>query len=291
MSRLRTVDTLLQEFPLQRGESAPSNAPRDSEDGDNASTFQRVLIEEVHLGPESRVVFHTDPRGPGADRFRYLRMRLRKFWEAGKLKSIMITSALPQDGKSTISLNLACALSEQGKRKVLLIEADLHHPTLIEQLGLKPWPGLAECIEKKLNPWSGIRRVEPLGFHVLPAGSATGNPTEILHPDALAPITHDLYPNFDWVLVDAPPLAPLTDALALARHVDGSLLVVRAGRTPRADVEQAVDLLGSKHVIGIVLNGLEGLDRVHSKYYGYYGKSRVHGKPSQPLSNDSSSID
>jgi capsular exopolysaccharide synthesis family protein len=218
-------------------------------------------------------------------------MRLRKFWEAGKLKSIMITSALPQDGKSTISLNLACALSEQGKRNVLLIEADLHHPTLIEQLGLKPWPGLAECIERHLSPRSAIRRVEPLGFHLLPAGSASGNPTDLLHPDTLAPITQDLYPNFDWVLVDAPPLAPLTDALALARHVDGSLLVVRAGRTPRTEVEQAVNLLGSKNVIGIVLNGLEGLDRVYSKYYGYYGKNRLHGERSQSLSNEGSSVE
>jgi Mrp family chromosome partitioning ATPase len=77
---------------------------------------------------------------------------------------------------------------------------------------------------------------------------------------------------FDWVVVDTPPVTPLTDALTMARHVDASLLVVRADCTPRAAVDEALDRLGPKRVLGIVFNGAESLNRLYSKYYGHYGR-------------------
>lgn len=290
MSRLRTVNTLLQEFPQAKSPlSSPDVDLGASEESGDAFQHKNLRVEVARAGTESRVVFHTDPGGPGADRFRYLRMRLREAWEAGKLKSLVITSALPQDGKSTISLNLACALSEQGKRRVLLIEADLHHPTLIEQLQLEPWPGVAECIEKQSSPWPNIRRIEPLGFYLLPSGRALLNPTELLRPEAIAQLFQELHSNFDWILVDSPPLAPLIDALVLAGQVDASLLVVRAGYTPQAAVEQAVNLLGPKRLAGIILNGLEGLDQMYSKYYGRYGKNRLAAGQSHDSSDAPSS--
>lgn len=234
-------------------------------------------IEQVDLGPESRVVYQTDPHGAGADRFRFLRMRLRALEAVDRCKSLLITSALPQDGKSTISLNLATALSEHGKRSVLLIEADIHHPTLTRQVALKPWPGLSDCLEGRLKVLAAIRRIEPLSCHLLPAGTPQGNPSELLQSDAMTEMTQQLQPHFDWIVMDAPPLTPLTDAMSLARHAHASLLVVRAGHTPKSSVEQAVTLLGPKHVVGIVLNGLEGLERAYSSYYGYSRPSGNEG--------------
>lgn len=261
----------LPEKHIHRRESLPVSLA--GKDGiANAPEIECLPEEEVRLQPESRLIFHTDPRSPGADRYRYLRMRLREMSEAGKLRSLLITSALPQDGKSTTALNLATALAEQGKRSVLLIEADLHHPTLREQLGIQSWPGLAECLEDGLDPVAAVRRLKPLDWYLLPAGEPRGNPTELLQSDSLAGVMSKLSPHFDWILIDSPPLSPLTDALALARHADASLMVVRAHRTPRDSVAKGIELLGRKHVLGIVLNGLEGLDRVYSKYYGYYGK-------------------
>ncbi len=245
----------------------------------NGPDIEWVPTEEVQLQPESRLVFYTDSRSPGADRYRYLRMRLREMSDAGKLRSLLITSAMPQDGKSTTALNLATALAEHGKRSVLLIEADLHHPTLREQLGIGNWPGLSECLEDGLDPMSSVRRLRPLDWYLMPAGVPRGNPTELLQSDALSSVMSRLSPHFDWILIDSPPLTPLTDALALARQVDASLLVVRAHSTPRDSVEKAIDLLGRKHVAGIILNGLEGLDRVYSKYYGYYGKTPSQVSP------------
>lgn len=237
----------------------------------------RFPVEHAYLGPDSRVVFHTDPHGPGADRFRHLRMRLRdlKPAEGRTSRMLLVTSALPQDGKSTISVNLGTALAEYGKRSVLVIEADLHHPTLTQELGLKPWHGLSDCLEGRSTVLSSIRRVEPLDCYLLPAGEPHSNPSELLQLDTLAAILHELEGHFDWILMDAPPLTPLTDALSLARHSQASLLVVRAGRTPKMAVEQAMSLLGPKHVIGLVLNAVEGVHRAYSNYYGYsYYKSR-----------------
>ncbi len=99
-----------------------------------------ILSQEVSLRPESRIPFHTDPHGCAADRYRLLRMRLRELWIAGKLKTLLITSPLPEDGKSTTAMNVATALAEGGKYSVLLIEADLYHSPLAELLGIRLVP-------------------------------------------------------------------------------------------------------------------------------------------------------
>jgi succinoglycan biosynthesis transport protein ExoP len=229
-----------------------------------------VPVDTVQIPPSSRIEVHTDPRGACADRFRLLRLRLQERWNAEKLKKILITSPLPHDGKSTTALNLATALAARGKRPVLLIGADLHHATLIEQLAISDRRGLGECLEDGLNPLSVIRRIEPLGWYLLPAGSARTNPTELLQGGAMTELMEQLSPHFEWLLIDSPPVSPLADALALKQRADASLLVVRAGRTPIQAVEQAVTLLGPKHILGIVLNGIEGLQRTYAKYYGAY---------------------
>jgi capsular exopolysaccharide synthesis family protein len=199
-------------------------------------------------------------------------MRLRELKAKGPLKSLAITSPLPQDGKSTIAMNLATVLAESGKQKVLLIEADLHRPTLSRSLGIPARPGLAECLESGLNPMLALRRLEPLCWYLLQAGEPRGNPTEILQSGAFVQVMETLSPLFDWILIDTPPVAPLTDALCVARIADASLLVLRARHTPRETVEEALALLGPGRVAGIVFNAAEGLHRLYAKYSGYYGK-------------------
>lgn len=250
------------------------------QNGDHSQAAEQVFqlrhveVDEVHINPEARLVFHTDPSCPAADRFRFMRMRLRALKALGKLKSLLITSALPQDGKSTIALNLATVMAEGGKHSVLLIEADLYHPSVSQRLGLPARSGLAECLESGVDPVSLLRRLEPLHWYLLPAGTPKGNPTELLHSDALPRVLQRLAPYFDWILIDSPPVAPLTDALLISQHVDASLVVVRADYTPREAVEEALKLLGPKKVLGILFNGVEGLSQMYSKYYGYYGKKR-----------------
>jgi succinoglycan biosynthesis transport protein ExoP len=124
-----------------------------------------------------------------------------------------------------------------------------------------------------LNPFSAIRRLEPLNWYFLPAGNAVGHPTELLQTEALALLMQKLSSLFDWVIVDSPPVIPVTDALSLARQTSATILVAREGCTPREAVEKAVALIGKQRLLGVILNGVEGLDRLYSGYYGYYGNS------------------
>jgi capsular exopolysaccharide synthesis family protein len=265
----------------------PPAVPALAERIESPTGLERIPLEEINVDPASRIVFYTDPRGLAADRFRFLRLRIRERSDATKLKSILVTSALPQDGKSTVSLNLATALAKREEDAVLLLEADLYHPTLAQRLGLKAGPGLAECLASGLAPLSVIRRIAPLGWYFLPAGSQLANPSQLLHGDEFAKIMRALSPHFKWIVIDSPPVGPIADAVAFARHADASLLVVRAGRTPSDAVEAALKSLGTNHVIGIVLNGVEGLERLYSKYNSYYGSPKPNenkgaGKPHRP---------
>jgi capsular exopolysaccharide synthesis family protein len=238
----------------------------------NLSLIQ-ISGEPVELQPGAGIVVHSEPRSVFADRFRFLRTHLRHLWNADKLKSLLITSPRPHDGKSAIALSLAIMLAEGGKRTVLLIEGDLHYPTLTHRLGLDQQlvTGLADCLERKIDVFSAIRRIKPLEIYLLPAGKTLAHPTELLQSDALSGIMQSLREQFDWVVVDSPPVMPLSDALLLRQRTDATLLVIRAGCTPRDAVDEAVALVGKKNILGMLLNGVEGLEQAYSKYYGSYG--------------------
>lgn len=247
---------------------APEPHTRSYATGAAVQTFPEFLVETAELRPESRLVCYADPRSPAADRFRFLRMKLKAHWKTGKLKKLLISSPLPHDGKSTILLNLATTLAEHGKRTVLVIEADLHHSSLAEILRLRPWTGLSECLTHEATcPLSAIRHIDPLGWYLLPAGEPRRNPTELLQTPAFGHILEQLTSFFDWILIDSPPVVPLTDSISLQQHVDASLLVVRADRTPGEAVEQSIELLGKKNILGIVLNGVEVSDHLYYQYY------------------------
>jgi capsular exopolysaccharide synthesis family protein len=258
----------------QRGEElAPLPAENFFTPSEKPKGLLAVPTERARVKPESRIVVFTDPRSPGADRFRLTRMALRGFSTAGEqLKTLLITSPLPQDGKSTIALNLATSLAEAGRVSVLLLEADLHRSSICERLGLQPWAGLTEVLESDSDPMSAVRRIDPLGFYLLPAGRSPENPAELLQSEKFAALLQDLRASFDWILLDSPPIAPLADTVALKAQVDSTLLVARAGSTPRESIEEAVKLIGQTHVIGIVLNAADGLDRLYA--HSYYRDSQ-----------------
>jgi capsular exopolysaccharide synthesis family protein len=261
------------EKPHNVADHSPSKSDREKLDGvETLLELPNTPVVQVSIETANRIVLLTEPRSPGADRFRYLRMRLRELRAHIKLKTLVITSALPQDGKSSVALNLAMALSERGRRRVLLIEADLHCPSLSGTLGIARTSGLAECLEGNLDPLSAIRRLEPLQWYLLPAGQPVGNPTELLQSNDFGNVVEKVSPYFDWILIDTPPVAPLSDALLAAKSADACLLVVRANQTPKAAVDDALALLGPKHVAGIVFNAAEGLNHLYSKYSGYYGR-------------------
>jgi capsular exopolysaccharide synthesis family protein len=258
---------------LMQGSAPPADC------GDLSS----LPVERAEILPETRLVFHMDPRSPGADRYRLLRMRLRELGSSGKLKTLLITSPLPHDGKSTVCMNLATALAEGGKKNVLLIEADLHQPALNARLGINAWAGLAECLEGGVDSRSVIRRVHPLNWYLLPAGGPRANASELLQTAALGGVISKVSPHFDWIILDSPPVLPLSDATSLARHADATLLVARADRTVREAIDETVAIIGRQRIVGIVLNGVSSFDRSYSKYY----RSYYSPKAQRPEDNNS----
>jgi Mrp family chromosome partitioning ATPase len=252
---------------------------------DFLEAFARVDVylpsgREVSPVPaESRVVVYSDPKSAGADRFRLAQIRLKALQAARKLKTLLITSPLPGDGKSTVALNLATVLSENGKVPVLLLEADVHRPTTAKRLGLKPWPGLTECYKSGNDPMLTIRRIDPLGFYLFPAGQSVEDGVSLFQSNFMSQLVAGISSSFfSWILIDSPPAIPVADILALKAHADATLLVARAGGTPREAIEESVRNLGRDHIVGIILNGEAGLSRVYAKYYGYGGYEARGGR-------------
>ena len=250
-----------------------------------ADVYLPVSTEVSPVSPEIRIVVHTDPRSAGADRFRVVQIRLRSIQASRKLKSVLITSPLPGDGKSTVALNLATSLSEKGTRPVLLVEADVYRPSLVKKLGLNPWPGLTESSKNKSDPMLAIRRIDPLGFYLLPAGQPTEEGSSLLQSDCASQLIEGLSSSaFSWILFDSPPSIPIADILVLRAQTDATLLVARAGQTPREAIEESIQNLGRDHILGIILNGVEGLDRAYSTYYGYYAHGNSDTRVKQIIS-------
>jgi Mrp family chromosome partitioning ATPase len=254
----------------EKDDVSSASAAELSEAWESPDVYLPVATETSPLPAESRVIAYTDPRSPGADRFRWAGMRLKSIQAARGVKTLLITSPLPGDGKSTVALNLATVLADKGKHPVLLVEADTYRPSIVKKLGLKPWPGLFGCYERKSEPRLAIRRIDPLGFYLLPAGQAEGDGNFLLQSGFVPQLIKDLASSsFSWILIDSPPTTPIAEILALKACADATLLVARAGQTPRDAIEETIRNLGHDHIIGIILNGVEGLNRMYSKYYGY----------------------
>jgi capsular exopolysaccharide synthesis family protein len=261
-----------------QAESASHSAERCIDSCDRSFKIDQVAVDQVVIAPESRIVYFLEPDSPGADRFRLLRMRLAALKESNGTKTLLITSACERDGKSTIALNLATALAERGQKRVVLVEGDLHHAGLTETLRLRERAGLAEYLEKRQKLVSVLRRIEPLGWYLLPAGEPRANPTELLQLPTVSDLFASLRPHFDWILIDTPPVNILTDTLSWRQHSDASLLVVRAGQTRCEAVEEAVSRVRPHQIAGLVLNGAEELGATYADYRKSYGARRRANK-------------
>lgn len=256
------------------------------------------LDEGVVVQSRSCVVVASlrDARSIVGEELRLLRSRLRTAAKASGARCLALTSALPGEGKSTLSLGLAAALAREPGRRVLLIEADLRRPTISESLGLPPAPGLSEWLNGGLDQ-APVRLVKPGGFSVLVAGQDTLERPESLGSPLMDGLLRAARKNFDDVLVDAPPVLPVADAILMQDLVDGFLLVVRSRATPRAAIHEALGRLRAEKIVGVVLNDHQGYRHSYSSYaydrygmsYGPLSPSSEAERPSRPRSSGASS--
>lgn len=239
----------------------------------------RAITEAPLLGamsfdqgaPKTPLITQASHQGPRAESFRQLRTNLQFSNVNGQSRAVVITSSLPGEGKSTTATNLAIAMAQAGG-SVCLVDADLRRPMIGEYLGLEKEVGLttvligSATLDDVLQPWGDA------ALFVVTSGRIPPNPSELLGSEAMRELVEQLEQTFDTVIIDAPPLLPVTDAAVLSQHVSGVVVVVGCKKVRQHELEKALGaltLVGSR-TLGIVLNLLpaKGPDAYS---YGYYG--------------------
>ena len=242
---------------------------QEASDLEDQTTADRPLnfpTVDVLVTPPSRLVFLTEPDSLAAEKFRFLGVRLRHLRQNRPLKKVLITSTIPEEGKSLVSANLAGVLARR-KQKVLLVEGDLRRPSLAQQFGLRGLRGLGEWLQSGQQKALNIFYLRRPNFWLMPAGHPLENPLELMQSGRLVECMRQVEPLFDWIIVDSPPLLPLADTSVWERLTDGTLLVAREGKTEKAALQEGVALLKQSDLLGIVLNGCTNLNRSYYRYY------------------------
>jgi capsular exopolysaccharide synthesis family protein len=209
-------------------------------------------------------------RNGGAERFRTLRSRLYQIASTRTLRRLLITSSIPAEGKTFVTSNLAQSIVQQAERRVLIIDADLRAPQLHVALGAPSRPGLADYLRGEVNEFAAIHKGARENLFLIPAGSKTSNPSELLLSQRMKDLLDLVTPVFDWIIIVTPPAAPVHDASILADLTDGVLLVLRAGSTDAEVAERVAGEFREKNLLGVVLNRVEKTDSYGSDYYSNY---------------------
>jgi len=228
-------------------------------------SFDSDWRERLAVSPEANPAL--------VEQFRRLAATLHHAQSGNGLRVIMLTSAAPNDGKTLSALNLALVLSESYLRRVLLIDADLRCPSLGNVTGLTDAPGLTDVLGAPEEQRLAVLRLSR-NLTLLPAGRPHPDPMGMLTSARMRNIIEEARAQFDWVILDAPPVGPIADANLLSEMVDSAIIVVRAGHTQYSAVVKAVDTLGRDRIFGLVLNGVDQQPNGTYERYYYSGRSR-----------------
>lgn len=282
---------------LQRA-NQERNAGQVSEGVENGDPFAARGVEELpsfqddalldgialHPWKPCAVYFPTlGDSGENVEQFRGMRTQIYQSREQAPLKSILVSSGMPTEGKSFIAANLAMSLARNMESTVLLIDADLRKPVLHTILGAPCTPGLTEYLAGAAEVKDILQRSQsslvyesglPLNIPNLtfiPAGGGGDNSSELIANHRIEELIKILSPHFDWILIDSPPVLAVADAIDLARAADAVLLVARAETTPFDAAQRAQGAFSNSRILGFVLNAVKDAPSTGS-YYNYYGK-------------------
>ena len=219
---------------------------------------------------DARLVCLTDQGCLGAEKFRVLGLRLRQLRDARKLKRIVVTSTIPEEGKSLVAANLALNQARSKVLKAVLIDGDLRRPTLASRFGFhRGLPGLCECLRGERKLGDVVYKLEGAGLWFLPAGMAPENPIDLMQLGRLSGILDQLGTFFDWLIIDTPPIFPLADTPLWMKLADGVLMVTREGVSEKKLLGQAVEALDPAILLGVVVNSCNngsGQEYYYSRY-------------------------
>ena len=241
----------------------------------SALNYESLLARcpQTEWSPDQRTMlfFHGDDSRVGAEEFRTLRNRLYQIREKMPLKRLLVTSALPKEGKSFVAANLAQVMVRQHGRRALLIDADLRNPGMHRHLGAAQSPGLAEYLLGECDEFAALQRGLMENLFFLPAGRSVPSAPELLANGRLKLFLQRVEPLFDWIIMDTSPVIPVSDATLVAGSCDGVLMVVRSNATPSDLARRAREEFPDKLLLGVVLNGAPSAEHARSRYY--YGEA------------------
>lgn len=226
--------------------------------------------------PDALLVNPSKPREAPGEEFRTLRTRLNHLQTMQPLRTLVISSASPAEGKSFTSTNLALTQAQLTDKRVLLADFDFRRPTVDKTFQIPASPGITDYL-RGLQPLSKvIRKIDTTNLYVMTAGEAVPNPLELLNLRVCKSLLDSLRDAFDWVIIDSPPLLFAADGNLLSTMCDGTILVVRIGSTTVETVSRAQQSLCENNVLGIVVNGARRgeLYSKYSYYHDYYGHDR-----------------
>ena len=222
---------------------------------------------------KTMLFFNPEEQEYGNEEFRTLRSRLYQIREKQSLKKVLVTSALPKEGKSFVAANLAQVMVRQEGRRALLIDSDLRGSRLHEALGTSSSPGLSDYLLGEKDEFAVMQRGSMENLFFIPSGRSIGNPAELVANGRMRFLLNRVEPLFDWIIIDSPPAVPVSDAGLLANYCDGVLMVVRSNATPVDVARKARQEFRDKHLIGVVLNGVSTESSYTQYYYATYGRT------------------
>jgi capsular exopolysaccharide synthesis family protein len=233
-----------------------------------------VACVQPALTPQSRLEVLTNPYDFGAEQFRVLAARLQHLAETRSLKTLLVTSASFQEGKSLVCLNLAITLARRAGKKVLLVEGDLRKPALCQMLGLPPQCGVSDWVQGNEPLTNFLCRVAGLDLWLLPAGDCCAQPLEAIQLLRARDLPAQVARYFDWIVIDSAPLL-VADSSILSRMADGTLVVVRQESTQKKRLQKS--LASVEKVLGFVLNNATSVDPHDYDHYHALAKSNGNG--------------